>query len=64
MVFIKFPDGYTSFLPGKGVIYSKDSNMNISESYIDTSQIGMYIAGDGSNHSLPYKYYIFETPLT
>lgn len=64
MVFVKFPDGYTSFLPGKGVIFSKDSNWNISESYIDTSNIGMRILGTNLNTSLPYKYYIFETPLT
>jgi len=63
MVFIKFPDGYTSYLPGKGVIFSRDSAMNIHDSYIDTTNIGMYIDGDGSPHSLPYKYYIFETPL-
>jgi len=64
MIFVKFPDGKTSFLPGKGVIYSYDSSFNIHDSYIDTTQIGMYIEGTGSSTSLPYKYYIFETPLS
>lgn len=62
MVFVKFPDGKTAFLPGKGTIHSFDNAYNISDSYIDTSNIGMYIDGGGAN-TLTYKYYIFETPL-
>lgn len=64
MVFVKFPDGYTAFLPGKGVIYAKNSAYNIHDSYIDSTQIGMYIEGGGVGATLNYKYYVFETPLT
>jgi len=63
MLFVKFPDGYTALIPGKGTVNSSDNVYDISDSYIDTTQIGMYISGAGNN-TFYYKYYIFETPLT
>lgn len=62
IVFVKFPDGKTAFLPGMGVVYSFDNTYNIHDSYIDTTNIGMYIEGTGNN-TFTYKYYVFETPL-
>lgn len=64
MVFMKFPDGYTALLPGKGIVYSKDSNWNVHDTYIDTTQIGMTISGTNMATTLPLKYYVFETPLS
>lgn len=62
MVFVKFPDGKTSFLPGKGYIHSYDNVYVISDSYIDSTNIGMNISGTGNN-TFNYKYYVFETPF-
>jgi hypothetical protein len=64
LVYMKFPDGKTGVLPGKGFLFSYDSSFNVSETYIDTTNIGMYIAGPGSAQTLTVKYYIFETPLS
>jgi hypothetical protein len=63
-IFVKFPDGSTTFLPGWSVVYSKDSNWNISKTYMDSTQIHMTIHGTGSPATLNIKYYIFETPLS
>jgi hypothetical protein len=64
LVFMKFPDGKTAVLPGKGVIYSYDSNWFVTDAYIDTTNIGMYIQGTNMATTLPIKFYVFETPLT
>lgn len=61
-LFIEFPDGKVALMPGKGQAHSYNSVYVISDSYIDTTQIGMYISGSGSN-TFNYKFYIFETPL-
>ncbi len=63
LVFVKFPDGKTGVLPGVGVLFSFDSNYNISHTYIDETNIGMSIIGSAPA-TLHVKYYIFETPLS
>lgn len=62
-IFMKFPDGKTTFLPGFNAVFSDDSNWNVANVYMDSTQIHMTIRGTGSPTSLPVKYYIFETPL-
>lgn len=64
LLFIKFPDGYAGLIPGKGLLYAKNSAYFIFEAYIDATQIGMYIGGSAVANTFSYKYYIFETPLT
>lgn len=61
-LFVKFPDGKTAYIPGNGNIYSYDSNWQGNTAGIDGTNIYSYFIGTG-NASLPYKYYVFETPL-
>lgn len=63
-IFVKFPDGYVTFLPGWSIVYSKDSNWNIHNTYMDSTKIYMNIQGTGVATTIPIKYYIFETPLS
>lgn len=61
-LFVKFPDGKTAYVPGYGDTYSYDSNWQGNSSSIDGTNINVFLIGTG-NASLPYKYYVFETPL-
>lgn len=62
MVFMKFPDGKTTILPGVMGVFSYDSNWNVYKTIMDSTNIYMRIQGTG-NATLPLKYYIFETPI-
>ncbi len=62
IVFMKFPDGKTTILPGINGVFSYDSNYNVYNTTIDGTNINMLVTGTG-NATLPVKYYIFETPI-
>lgn len=64
LVFMKFPDGYTALLCGFGGTDSRDKSWTISDLFIDSTNISMYIwRNSGTSTILNIKYYIFETPL-
>lgn len=63
LVFMKFPDGYTAMLNGTfgGVSRNRTFSALVG---ITTTQLKFIIFGDGASHTINYKYYIFETPLS
>ncbi len=62
MLFVKFPDGYTTIIPGHGLVYSYDSNWRAFGLQITPTQMSFSVAGTG-NANFTGKFYVFEAIL-
>lgn len=64
LLFLKFPDGYSVLIPGKGLVESRNGAFYAGSAEIDTTSIKFTLVRmSGSATALKAKYYIFETPL-
>lgn len=64
IMFFSPPDGYVVMGNGTFLAFSRDEVFLFDQCLLTTTQFKVNISGDGANHTIPVKWYIFETPLT